>query len=133
MAYDINAIHISGTIQSCDRYDCKTGKSMAKLGVFSWQERMMILAFEDMAQQSFEIVSRIEAKGRVQSTSYTGRDGLRHYGWQVIARELTTNPAPEGGDKREGSQSSLGGAVLARRGKLSDYRPPICDDPTLPF
>ena len=133
MSYDINAIHISGTIQSCDRYDCKTGKSMAKLGVLCWKERMTILAFEDMAEQSFEIGARIEAKGRVQSTSYTGRDGLRHYGWQIVAKTLTLCPEPVSGDKREGSQSSFGGSVPAGQGRPSDYRPPVCDDPTLPF
>jgi len=86
---DINEIRITGTVENRTVYNTRTGKPMARLLIRCWKETMAIIAFDDLAEQSFEIGDRIEARGFIQSTNYSGKDGVKRYGYQVVAKQLS--------------------------------------------
>lgn len=83
---DINEIRITGTVERYNKYT--SGKPMIRLLVNVWRERVPVIAFGDLAARGFSEGSRIEARGFIQSTAYTAKDGAKRYGWQIVAREL---------------------------------------------
>jgi len=138
MSFDINEIHITGAIERRDAYDTKTGKPMMRLIVRCWKESMAVIVFDDLARQAkhFIVGDRAEVFGFIQSTVYTGKDGVKRYGYQVVAKELRrdagqadrTSASPGGDSPAHPEPVTAPPLATDRLG-----RPPILNDQFSPF
>ena len=99
MDYDLNECRITGTVDRFDRIATKTGTPMCKALVLCHKETVAVIAFRDLAEQTnLNPGDRVEVRGRIQSTSWTGQDGVKRYGWQIVAEHIaligSAEPAP---------------------------------------
>lgn len=106
MDHDINKCHITGTVERFDRIATKTGTPMIKTLVRCHKESIPVVAFKDLAEAThLEAGDRVDVRGRVQSTSWTGQDGVKRYGWQLVADTIQpldqANRQPEAPPSRQ--------------------------------
>lgn len=86
---DLNFFRFSGVVERFDRITTKTGMAMISFVVRCWKERVRVVAFRDLAEQTtLAAGDRVEIVGRVQGTEWQDKDGNRRSGWQVIASEI---------------------------------------------
>ena len=97
---DIIEFRFSGTIERFDRIATKTGTPMVAFLAMCWKERIRIVAFKDLAEQT-ELTpgNRVEVRGHIQTTAWTDQNGQQRTGWQVIAHEITR--ADDAGQQQE--------------------------------
>jgi len=141
MNYDINEIRITGTVVFFNRIPTKTGKSMATLFVRCWKQMVSVVAFDALAEQTIHSGDRIEVKGYAQGKNYTGKDGIKHEGWQIVAKELGPETAARDAGQGGGPGANPGGDPPAYPEPVtapplaadSKGRPPMLNDPSLPF
>ena len=92
--FDINRCHITGTVERFDRIATKTGTAMIKALVRCYKETVQVVAFRDLAEDTdLQAGDRVEVRGRIQSTSWTGQDGVKRYGYQLVAESITLDGA----------------------------------------
>ena len=92
--FDINRCHITGTVERFDRIATKTGTAMIKALVRCYKETVQVVAFRDLAEDTdLQAGDRVEVRGRIQSTSWTGQDGVKRYGYQLVAESITLDVA----------------------------------------
>jgi len=92
---DINKIHLTGTVESFKVIATKTGTPMIRCTLASGKEKITVIAFNEVAESTrLEEGARISLVGSVQSTSWEGKDGVKRFGWQVIANEITLEDEP---------------------------------------
>ena len=86
---DLNEFRFSGTVERFDRIATKTGTPMVAFLAMCWKERIRIVAFKDLAEQTkLAAGDRVEVSGHVQSNSWTDKQGQPRSGWQCIASEI---------------------------------------------
>jgi single-stranded DNA-binding protein len=86
---DINEFHCTGKVETFKRIETRTGLPMASITVLCWKERVKVVLFKELAQQTeLSAGDRVEVKGSIQSTSWTDQNGQQRHGWQVIAHEI---------------------------------------------
>ena len=96
MAFDINQIRITGTVETFDVINTKTGTPMIKASVRCYKELFTVVAFKELAASTIlTLGERVEVNGRIQSTAWTDKDGNKRYGFRVVATEI--GPDTEGG------------------------------------
>lgn len=90
MEYDVNECKMTGTVERFDRIPTKTGTPMCKALLRCYKESVAVVAFREVAEQvALNPGDRAEVRGRIQSTSWTGQDGVKRYGWQIVAESIT--------------------------------------------
>ena len=114
MAFDINAIRITGTVEQFDIITTKTGAPMIRLMLRSFRELFTVVAFKKLAEATrLNAGDRVEVRGRVQSTAWTDKEGNKRYGFQVVATDIEPDmeagqaPPPE--EERFGVMEYQGG------------------------
>ena len=116
MSFDINTLHVSGTVSQIRPIQTRSGIAMTQFRIQSWKEEVRCVAFRELANQivdDYENGDRIEVKGRMQSSNWE-KDGVRVYSYQCNVQHLIEN----------GSQSAESEPSECRR---SDER--SCDSP----
>ena len=109
MAYDINAIRITGTVERFDIVSTKAGTPMIRLTVRCFKELFTVVAFKELAETTrLNAGERVEVRGRVQSNTWADRDGNKRYGFQVVATDI-------GAAVEEGREALQGGKVPPHR------------------
>lgn len=89
MAFDINAIRITGTVEQFNTVNTRTGTPMVKLVVRCFKELFTVVAFNELAEATvLSIGDRVEVRGRVQSNTWTDQEGNKRYGVQVVATDI---------------------------------------------
>jgi single-stranded DNA-binding protein len=106
---DRNECNLSGTVESFQIVPTKTGTPMIKFFLLAGKEKVSVVAFRDLADQTrLSPGDRAAIMGTIQSTSWEGKDGVKRYGFQIIASEITLEdvtpatapPTPPPPDKR---------------------------------
>jgi single-stranded DNA-binding protein len=88
---DQNECRFTGTVEKFQVIETKTGTSMIKFFLQAGKEKVAVVAFRDLADQTrLSPGDRVAVLGALQSTSYKGQDGVMRYGYQVIASEITS-------------------------------------------
>ncbi len=86
---DQNECRFSGVVEQFAVIATKTGTPMVKLMLLAGRERVSVVAFRDLAERTrLNEGDRVELAGPLQSNSWEGQDGVRRYGWQIIANRL---------------------------------------------
>ena len=89
MDHDINKCHITGTVERFDRIATKIGTPMIKTLVRCHKESIPVVAFKDLAEAThLEAGDRVVVRGRVQSTSWTGQDGVKRSKHRITVDEF---------------------------------------------
>lgn len=89
--YDINSIHVSGTVAAFRRVETKTGTPMIRFIIQCWRERMTVVAFKDVAEfTDLAPGERVEVKGHIQSTLWKDENDNTRSGFQIIAKDIWT-------------------------------------------
>ena len=89
MAFDINSVRITGTVERFDIVSTKTGTPMIRLTVRCFKELFTVVAFKELAEATrLNAGERVEVRGRVQSNTWTDKDGNKRYGFQVVATDI---------------------------------------------
>jgi single-stranded DNA-binding protein len=92
MSYDKNECNISGKVEGFQVIATRTGTSMIKFRVLCKKEKISIVAFKELADATRltdgEDVSII---GAIQQTAWEGKDGVKRYGFQIIASKINDN------------------------------------------
>ena len=87
--YDINSIHVSGTVAIFKQVETKTGTPMIRFVIQCWKERFIVVAFKDLAQFTrLNPGERVEVKGHIQSTLWKDENGATRSGFQIIAKDI---------------------------------------------
>jgi len=98
--YDINHIHLSGTVEAFRHVQTSTGTPMATFRLRCWQEIIKVVLFKELASSlTLADGTRVEVKGRIQSTSWQATDGTWRNGFQVVAKEIGGERQQEDGPK----------------------------------
>lgn len=91
---DLNVCNISGSVESFQIIATKTGTPMIKAMILCGREKISVVAFKELADKiRLAEGDRVSLVGAVQSTSWEGKDGVRRYGYQIIASEITLDAA----------------------------------------
>ena len=66
---DLNIFRFSGIIERFDRIQTKTGTPMCAFSVRCWKERIRVVAFKTVAEETMlSPGDRVEVRGAIQST-----------------------------------------------------------------
>jgi hypothetical protein len=113
---DENKCRFTGAVEGFTVVSTKSGISMIRFFLLAGKEKITVVAFRDLADQTrLAAGDRVAVLGAAQTTSWDGRDGVRRYGWQVVAAEITSEseapapPPPAPGDRKAPMQPYLGG------------------------
>jgi hypothetical protein len=113
---DKNECSFTGAVEGFSVVATKTGTPMIRFFLLVGKEKITVVAFRDLADQiRLAAGDRVAVLGAIKSTSWDGRDGVRRYGWQVVAAEITSEseapapPPPPPGDRKAPTQPYLGG------------------------
>jgi single-stranded DNA-binding protein len=105
---DKNECQFTGAVEGFTVVATKSGISMVRFFLLAGKEKISVVAFRDLADQTrLAAGDRVAVLGAIQSTSWDGRDGVRRYGFQIIAAEITAEseapapPPPPPGDHRK--------------------------------
>jgi len=141
MNYDINEIRITGTVTLKSLIPTTTGRKMTMFFVHCWKQNIQVIAFDTLAEKAVHLSGRVEVKGYAQAKNYTDKHGMKHEGWQIVAKEIgpetaarqtgQANPvAPEPGGDPPALPAPLKALPL-----VTDHqgRPPILNDRYSPF
>lgn len=92
---DINEARFSGAVENFKVIPTKTGTPMIRFLLVCGQEKLSAVAFKALADKTrLAEGERVTIRGRIQTTSWDDRDGMRRYGWQVIASEIGAEDVP---------------------------------------
>ena len=141
--YDINNIHVSGTVATFKRVETKTGTPMVRFVIQCWKERMAVVAFKDVAEfTELSPGERVEVKGHIQSTLWKDESGNTRSGFQIIAKDIWTDgqivdalPRPSLSGPRNGRSGPAAQALPLQPGPPAE-RPGVMvatEDENLPF
>lgn len=112
--YDINHIHVSGTVEAFRRVQTSTNTPMATFRLRCWQELIKVVAFKELAESlALADGERVEVRGRIQSTSWQAADGTWRNGFQVVAQEIGEAHQQEASPKLGTSNAGGGGKGLS--------------------
>ena len=77
------------TVANFRRVETKTGRPMARFRAEVGKDRLAVIAFNDLAEHlDLADGDTVDVTGRLQGTSWTGQDGGKRYGWQVVAEQV---------------------------------------------
>lgn len=89
---DKNECHISGKVEGFSIVNTKTGTSMIKFRVLCKKEKISIVAFKELADATrLTDGEEVSITGAIQSTAWEGKDGVKKYGFQIIANKINDN------------------------------------------
>jgi len=87
---DLNECHFTGLVEQFYIIQTKTGTPMVKAFVLCGKERLTVIAFKELADATrLNEGERVAVSGAIQSTSWESKDGVKRYGFQVIASEIS--------------------------------------------
>ena len=85
------------TVADFRRIETKTGRPMVRFRAEVGKDRLSVVAFNDLAEHldladgdtvSLADGDMVDIIGRLQGTSWTGADGSKKFGWQVVAEQV---------------------------------------------
>ena len=86
------------TVAGFRRIETRTGRPMVRFRAEIGKDRLAVVAFNDLAEHlDLADGDIVNVTGRLQGTSWTGQDGGKRYGWQVVAEQVEQHlgrPAP---------------------------------------
>lgn len=92
MSYDKNECTISGKVEGFQVVATRTGTSMIKFRVCCNKEKFSIVAFKALADATrLTDGDQVSITGAIQTTSWEGKDGVKRYGFQIIATRINGN------------------------------------------
>jgi hypothetical protein len=115
---DKNECHFTGAVEGFTVVSTKTGTPMIRFFLLAGKEKITVVGFRDLADQTrLAAGDRVAVRGAAQTTSWDDRTGVRRYGWQIIAAEITAEsgapapppPPPPPADRKAPMQPYLGG------------------------
>ncbi|MBV5341769.1 MAG: single-stranded DNA-binding protein [Deltaproteobacteria bacterium] len=102
MSYDKNECIISGKVEGFTIVNTKTGTPMIKFRVCCNKEQFVVVAFKELADATrLNDGDPVSITGAIQTTSWEGKDGVKRYGFQIIASRINDNerePFPKTGE-----------------------------------
>jgi single-stranded DNA-binding protein len=94
MSYDKNECNISGKVEGFQVVATRTGTSMIKFRVLCKKEKISIVAFKELADATrLTDGEEVSIIGAIQQTAWEGKDGVKRYGFQIIASKINGNEA----------------------------------------
>ena len=77
------------TVADFRRIETRTGRPMVRFRAEVGKDRLAVIAFNDLAEHlDLADGDTVNVTGRLQGTSWTGQDGDKRYGWQVVAEQV---------------------------------------------
>ena len=77
------------TVANFRRVETKTGRPMARFRAEVGKDRLAVIVFNELAERlDLTAGDTVNVTGRLQGTSWTGQDGGKRYGWQVVAEQV---------------------------------------------
>ena len=77
------------TVADFRRVETKTGRPMARFRAEVGKDRLAVIVFNELAERlDLAAGDTVNITGRLQGTSWTGQDGDKRYGWQVVAEQV---------------------------------------------
>ena len=77
------------TVADFRRVETRTNRPMVRFRAEVGKDRLAIIAFNDLAEHlDLADGDTVDITGRLQGTSWTGQDGGKRYGWQVVAEQV---------------------------------------------
>lgn len=77
------------TVADFRRITTRTGRPMVRFNATVGKDRLAVIVFNELAE-SLDLAAgdTVNVTGRLQGTSWTGQDGGKRYGWQVVAEQV---------------------------------------------
>jgi single-stranded DNA-binding protein len=97
MSETIKVIIEQATVADFRRIETRTGRPMVRFRVTVGKDRLAVIVFNEAAERlDLADGTIVDITGRLQGTSWTGQDGGKRYGWQVVAEQVeqAVQPAP---------------------------------------
>jgi single-stranded DNA-binding protein len=96
MNYDKIECSGTGSVEGFQIINTKTGTPMIKFFLLAGKEKVSVVAFHGLADQTrLAAGQRVAVTGNIQSTSYRAADGVMRYGFQIVAHEITADLVAE--------------------------------------
>ena len=77
------------TVADFRRVETKTGRPMTRSRAEVGKDRLAVIVFNELAERlDLAAGDTVNITGRLQGTSWTGQDGGKRYGWQVVAEQV---------------------------------------------
>ena len=77
------------TVADFRRIETRTGRPMVGFRAEVGQDRLSVVAFNTLAEHlDLADGDTVDITGRLQGTSWTGADGSKKFGWQVVAEQV---------------------------------------------
>jgi hypothetical protein len=87
---DINECRFSGTVSRCQIIENPLGTPMIRFSLLCGDDKISVVfrTRNRAFAQRLSKCSRLWASGRIRSDTWDGSDGIRRYGWKVVAAEV---------------------------------------------
>ena len=77
------------TVADFRRVQTRTGRPMVRFHAEVGKDRLAVIVFNELAERlDLAAGDTVSVTGRLQGTSWTGQDGGKRYGWQVVAEQV---------------------------------------------
>ena len=77
------------TVADFRRVQTRTGRPMVRFRAEVGKDRLAVIVFNELAERlDLTAGDTVNVTGRLQGTSWTGQDGGKRYGWQVVAEQV---------------------------------------------
>jgi single-stranded DNA-binding protein len=77
------------TVADFRRIETRTGRPMVRFRVTVGKDRLAVIVFNEAAERlDLADGTIVDITGRLQGTSWTGADGSKKFGWQVVAEAV---------------------------------------------
>ena len=77
------------TVADFRRVQTRTGRPMVRFHAEVGKDRLAVIVFNELAERlDLTAGDTVNVTGRLQGTSWTGQDGGKRYGWQVVAEQV---------------------------------------------
>lgn len=92
MSYDLNECRFTGKVEGFTVINTKTGTPMIRFFIACNKERIAVVAFKSLADATrLGDGDQVSVTGAIQQTTWDGKDGVKRYGFQIIASKINEN------------------------------------------
>ena len=103
------------TVADFRRIETRTGRPMVRFRAEVGKDRLAVIVFNETAERlDLADGDTVDVTGRLQGTSWTGQDGGKRYGWQVVAEQVehhdrrrNSAPPPTAPPPRQGRRARM--------------------------